>query len=63
MQWTVALGLFTVYCTKTLRDTAHMLHFWLGTTSRSSVPRIPIGRLRVNPTSPLQTHAILGACT
>ncbi|KAJ7907378.1 hypothetical protein B0H13DRAFT_2502345 [Mycena leptocephala] len=61
MQWTVALGLFTVYCTKTLRDTAHMLHFWLGTTSRSSVPRIPIGRLRVNPTSPLQTHAILAS--
>ncbi|KAJ7864656.1 hypothetical protein B0H13DRAFT_2353537 [Mycena leptocephala] len=56
-----ALGLFTVYCTKKLRDMAHMLHFWLGTTSRSSVPRIPIGRLRVNPTSPLQTHAILAA--
>ncbi|KAJ7840897.1 hypothetical protein B0H13DRAFT_146814 [Mycena leptocephala] len=63
MQWTVALGLFTVYRTKTLRDTDRMLHFWLGTTSRSSVPRVPIGRLRVNPTSPLQTHAILGART
>ncbi|KAJ7916713.1 hypothetical protein B0H13DRAFT_2323004 [Mycena leptocephala] len=63
MQWTVALSLFTVYCTKTLHDTDHMLCFWLGTTSRSSVPRVPIGRLQVNPTSSLQTHAILGART
>ncbi|KAJ7889194.1 hypothetical protein B0H13DRAFT_2666233 [Mycena leptocephala] len=41
-QWTVALALFTVHRTKTLHDTDHMLRFWLGTTSRSSVPRVPI---------------------
>jgi hypothetical protein len=63
MQWIVALALFTVYHTKTLRDMDHMLRFWLGTTLRSSVPRVPIGRLRVSPTSSLQTHAILGART
>jgi hypothetical protein len=62
-QWTVALALFTVYRTKTLHDTDHMPRFWLGTTSRSSVPRVPIDRLRVSPTSPLQRHAILGART
>jgi hypothetical protein len=60
-QWTVALALFIVYRTKTLHDTDHMLRFWLGTTSRSSVPRVPIAVL--SPTSPLQTHAIQGART